>query len=128
MGGEVIQTQNLEDETIIEVLQRPLSRGTDRPREDKEGDGRFLVRYKTFKDPYVFSQGRELTVAGIVVETKTSKIDHKSYTYPVLENRETHLWPEREEIPPSYWYPYHPWPYPYYPWPYHWYYGPCRYY
>ena len=132
MGGEIIETRNLENESLIEVLQRPLGRNTDRPLEDKEADGRFLVKYKTFKDPYIFSQGREITVAGIVVGKEVSKIDQKEYTYVVLENRETHLWPEREDYYADYpyWYPYPPYWYPYYPWGYpryyHPYYGPWR--
>lgn len=131
MGGEVIKTRNLKGETLIEVLQKPLSRSTDRPLENKDADGRFLVKYETFKDPYVFSQGREITIAGIVAGKDVSKIDHREYTYVVLQNRETHLWTERKEYYPGYpygypfgWYPYCPGWYPYHPWRYHPYYCP----
>jgi outer membrane lipoprotein len=127
MGGEIIETKNLEHETLIEVLQRPLSRNTDRPLQDEDADGRFFVTYPNFMDPYIYAQGREITVAGIVTEKKVSKIGQKDYTYVVLENRETHLWPERvdyyEPYPygSPYWYPYYPWWYyrPYYPRHYH---------
>ncbi len=131
MGGEIIKTRNLEKETQIEVLQRPLSRSSDRPLEDKKADGRFLVTYRTFQDPYVFSQGRSITVAGVVVGKEVSQIGQKNYIYLVLENRETHLWPEREDYYgyypygypyPPYWYPYPGHWYPYYrryPYPYH---------
>ncbi len=121
IGGEIITTKNLEQETLIEVLQRPLSRNTDRPLKDKAADGRFIVKYNTFKDPYVFSQGKEITVAGVVIGKEVSKIDQKEYTYAVLENRETHLWPERVDYyePYPYGYPYYPYWYPYYPWWHH---------
>lgn len=121
MGGEIIETKNLEQETLIEVLQKPLSQSTDRPLQEKDINGRFLVKYKNFKDPYVFSQGREITVAGIVTATEISKIDQKDYTYVVLENRETHLWPERVDYYEAYpyGYPYYPYWYPYHPWWHH---------
>ncbi len=126
MGGEIIQTQNLEEETLIEVLQKPLSRSTDRPLTGREGDGRFLVRYQIFKDPYVFSEGREITVAGIVAGKKVSKIGEKAYTYVILQDRETHLWPERTDYYEyyPYPYPYYPYGYPYYPWGHPWHHYP----
>jgi len=118
MGGEIIETRNLENETLIEVLQRPLSRNTDQPLKDKDADGRFFARYPTFQDPYIFSQGREITVAGIVTGKRSSKIGEREYTYVVLENRETHLWPERMDYyePYPYWYPAYPYWYPHYRW------------
>jgi len=97
IGGEIIKTRNLKDETLIEVLQRPLSRSTGRPLEDKPADGRFLVKYKEFKDPYVYGQEKEITVAGVVVGKEISKIGEREYTFVLLENRETHLWPERTD-------------------------------
>ena len=126
MGGEIIETKNLEKETIIEVLQKPLSQSSDRPVQRQEHNGRFLVRYDSFKDPYVFGKGREITVAGIVVGKEISKIGERDYTYLVLESRETYLWPERSDTHDEYFYGY---PYPplwwYDPW---WPYGyPRRY-
>lgn len=126
MGGEIIETKNLERETLIEILQKPLSRYNDRPLEKQTYDGRFRVRYNTFKDPYVFGRGREITVAGIVVGKEVSKINQRQYTYVVLENRETHLWPERKDYYGDYpyGYPYYPYWYPHYPWRHHWHYSP----
>lgn len=129
MGGEIIETRNLEKDTLIEVLQKPLSRNTEQPSQEKDADGRFWVKYKAFKDPYVFGKGREITVAGVVVGKEVSKIGEKEYTYVILENRETYLWKEREErygyygYPyPPYWYPYGPWsPWYYHRHPYYWY-------
>jgi len=127
MGGEIIGTRNLETETLIEILQRPLSQHTDRPTTGQKYGGRFLVKYGTFRDPYIFSAGREITVAGIVVGREVSKIDQKEYTYVVLKNRETHLWAEPAEYPEAYPYGYPPfwWDYPWRP---YWYPRPYRYY
>jgi outer membrane lipoprotein len=126
MGGEIIETRNLERETVIEVLQKPLSQSSERPVQRPEYHGRFWVRYDAFKDPYVFGKGREITVAGIVVGKEVSKIGRRDYTYLVLENKETHLWPERADSHDAY---FHDFPYPpfwwYDPWWPHWY--PRRY-
>ena len=111
MGGEIIETRNLERETLIEILQKPLSRFTGRPIEKPTYGGRFLVRYDGFKDPAVFSKGREITVAGTVVGKEVSKIGDMRYTHVVLQDKETHLWPERIEyryIYPPFWWDY-PW-------------------
>jgi outer membrane lipoprotein len=124
MGGEIIGTQNLATETVIEILQRPLDRHTGRPKTAQEYGGRFLVRYGTFKDPYVYNKGRELTVAGMVAGTKMSLIGEKAYTHLVLENRETYLWPEQKEYE-GYPYDYPPWWYD--PWWPYWYRRPYRY-
>jgi outer membrane lipoprotein len=127
MGGEIITTKNLASETRIELLQKPLSRITGRPLDDKNSNGRFIVKYKAFKDPYVFSQGRKITVAGIVAAKEVSKIDETEYTYLVLEDRETYLWPEQTDYYGAYpyGYPYYPYWYPYEPWWPYWY--PRRY-
>ena len=124
MGGEIIGTRNLATETLIEILHRPLNRHTGRPKSSQEYGGRFLVRYGTFKDPFVYSKGRELTVAGMVVGTQISLIGEKAYTHVVLENRETYLWPEQEEYQ-GYPYDYPPWWYD--PWWPYWYHRPYRY-
>ncbi len=117
MGGEIIETKNLEKETSIEILQKPLSRFSDRPTEEPVYDGRFLVRYDGFRDPAVFSRRREITVVGIVVRKEVSRIGEMEYTYVVLQNRETHLWPKRMEyryVYPPFWWDYPWWWYPRY--------------
>jgi outer membrane lipoprotein len=124
MGGEIIGTQNLATETVIEILQRPVNRHTGRPKTGQEYGGRFLVRYGTFKDPYIYKKGRELTVAGVVAGTELSLIGKKTYTHLVLENRETYLWPEQEEYK-GYPYDYPPWWYD--PWWPYWYRRPYLY-
>ncbi len=125
MGGEIIGTTNLAKTTVIEILQKSLDRYTGKPGGDQEYDGRFLVRYQTFKDPYVYSEGRALTVAGTVVGTEIAPIGERAYTYVVLENRETHLWPEQETYDDGYPYDHPPWWYD--PWWPYWYRRPYRY-
>jgi outer membrane lipoprotein len=95
MGGEIVEMRNQGKEAVIEIIQKPLSRSTDRPLENGRVDGRFLVKYSESKDPAVYAKGREITVVGTVVGKEGLKTNQKEYTYVVLQNRETYLWPEQ---------------------------------
>ena len=94
MGGEIVETRKMEKGAVIEIMQKPLSRSTDRPVENERADGRFLVKYNESKDPTVYAKGRDITVTGTVVGKEVSKINQKEYIYLVLQNKETYLWPE----------------------------------
>ncbi len=94
MGGEIVETRNQGKEVVIEIMQKPLSHATDRPLENGRADGRFLVKYDESKDPAVYAKGRDITVTGTVVGKEVLKINQKEYTYLVLQNKETYLWPE----------------------------------
>lgn len=95
LGGTIIKTENLEDRTIIEVMQEPLNRSL-KPRGREESAGRFLVEFKGFKDPAIYTRGRDITVAGTVKGTERRAIDKIQYDFPVVEPTEHYLWPERE--------------------------------
>ncbi len=114
-GGEIIETLNLRDATTqIEVFQKPLGwRGE--PRATLSSEGRFLILADQYIDPYIFRSGRKVTVMGEIIGSKTKPLGEMEYRYPLLANKQIHLWPE-------YVYSYDPYPYPLYdPW---WYYGP----
>ncbi|NIS60627.1 MAG: hypothetical protein GTO13_07990 [Proteobacteria bacterium] len=100
LGGYILETKNLKDETIIEVLQTPLT-FRDEPESRDLSEGRFTVSHKGFLDPEIYSENRKLTVAGILSGCWVEKV--KSCK---LESREIYVWPE-----PEYEYGY---PYPYY--------------
>ena len=63
-GGEIIQVINQEDGTTeIEVFQEPLNyRG--KPPKTVASEGRFLALANEFLDPYIYWEGRRITVAG----------------------------------------------------------------
>jgi outer membrane lipoprotein len=95
LGGDVIETQNLSDKTLIIVLQRPVgSRGE--PGAGDVSEGRFIIQTPGFLDPAIYSPGRKLTVAGTVVGKEVRPLGEIEYTYPVIEKRELYLWPEEE--------------------------------
>jgi len=96
LGGVIINTVNVGEETHIEVLERPLDSGG-RPRQTDESRGRFIVVHKGYLDNAIYAPGREITVAGTVAGTSVRPIGETTYAYPVLESRELHLIKPREE-------------------------------
>lgn len=117
LGGYILETKNLESETILKVLQTPLRFGED-PDSKKRSQGRFVVYHKGFLDPEVYSKDQVITVAGRVMGTAVEKIGDDRIKYLKLEDREIYLWSNYTDNPI---YPY-PWPYPYDRWYYpYWY-------
>jgi len=95
LGGDIIETQNFPDKTLVLVLQRPLgSRG--QPGEGDVSEGRFIITSSEFLDPAIYSPGRKLTVAGTVAGKEEHPLGEITYTYPVIEKRELYLWAEEE--------------------------------
>ena len=70
----------------------------------------------------MYKKGRDITLAGIFLESRKGKIDDMEYVYPVFEIRQIYLWDEQ----PNYNYNLYPYPYGYYanPYWYHPYWGP----
>jgi outer membrane lipoprotein len=110
LGGYILETKNLESETILKVLQTPLRFGED-PDLKKRSQGRFKVYHKGFLDPEVYSKDQVITVAGRVIGTALEKIGDEQIQYLKIENREIYLWSNYTNKPLYY----NPWPYyPYY--------------
>jgi outer membrane lipoprotein len=113
LGGYILETQNLADRSSIKVLQAPLGFG-EAPKSRDDSEGRFIILYKGFLDPEIYSKDRKVTVAGKIVGTAVEKVDQFAQSYLKIESREIHLWPKEENYPMPY---YDPW---YYPYPYYW--------
>ena len=92
VGGEIIETRNLQGKTEIEVLQKPLGRDRD-PLPADESAGRFILIHPSFLDPTVFRGGRRITAVGVVAGNRAQKIGETEMIYPVLESEHIHLWP-----------------------------------
>ena len=107
LGGYILETKNLESETILKVLQTPLRLGDD-PDLKKRSQGRFMVYHKGFLDPEVYAKDQVITVAGKVIGTGVEKIGDEQIQYLKIENREIYLWSNYTNKP-LYFYP---WPYP----------------
>ena len=122
-GGRIIRTVNKKKGTLIEVLQLPLD-NQDRPKNNYESSGRFIVAMTGFLDPEIYHKNREVTVVGAVVGVEKLPVGEVKYLYVLLRGKEVKLWQKRPDVvrmysPDPFWGPMPPpGPYPY------WYYGP----
>ena len=132
-GGFIAKTENTEEGYFLEVVQNPID-GYGRVIDKDKSGGRFLAFTKKHLDPLIYKKGREITVGGILTESRKQPLGKTEYNYPVLDNKELYLWSE-ESYYYFYDYPYYYPGYPYYPqdpflyrqdlfWPY---YPPTRY-
>ena len=107
LGGVIVETRFVQDGSQVEVFSIPVdSRGYLRDMDSSKG--RFLAVYprdKGLLDPVIYKKGREVTLAGVFLETRKSKIDEMEYLYPVFEIRQIYLWDERWDYAG---YPYYP--------------------
>jgi outer membrane lipoprotein len=101
LGGQIVETVVKESETWVQVLQLPLG-AQQRPDNLASSQGRFIVIYKRFADPFVYEKGRKITVAGVVEGGRVIMLNDRTYTLPVLLERESYLW-KTEEYYPAYW-------------------------
>ncbi|NUO08913.1 MAG: Slp family lipoprotein [Candidatus Brocadia sp.] len=101
VSGIVIKTENTEEGTLIQVLQRPPGfRG--KPKDVDETGGRFLALDSRYLDATVFTEGRAVTIAGKVQGKRVLPLGETEYTYPLIYVKELYLWPaERNPYPPN---------------------------
>ncbi|MBA1146123.1 Slp family lipoprotein [Ectothiorhodospiraceae bacterium WFHF3C12] len=92
-GGTIIDSQNLAEETRLEVLAYPLN-SWERPRESGTAQGRFLVLRSGYLETADYAPGRQITVVGPVDALQDGRIGETSYTYPVVRADTLHLWRE----------------------------------
>lgn len=95
LGGEIIETRNLPENTLIFMLQRPLG-PRDEPDVEGESMGRFLLTVPGFLDPAIYQTGRKVTVAGAVEGKEMHPLGEIQYTYPLISRKELYLWPSEE--------------------------------
>lgn len=96
LGGEIIETENMPNKTLIIVLQRPLGYRQE-PYSEGESKGRFIVSAPDFLDPAIYRPRRKITVVGTVMGEQVRPLGELEYTYPVIEKQELYLWPLEEE-------------------------------
>lgn len=133
-GGIIVKTTVTKDGSLIEAIHVPVT-GRGYLKSVSATSGRFLAlfRNRDILDPLIFSEKREITIAGEFTGTRKGSIDEAEYTYPLFEIREVYLWPKRYPVRDHYyWQPYYgpawyyrdrhhrPWYYdPWRPWPYY---------
>jgi len=97
LGGDIIETENFPDKTVIIILQRPLD-SQDKPSGEDKSKGRFIVSVPEFIDPAIYGQGRQITVVGTVAGKEVRALDEIEYAYPIIDRLELYLWPIKETV------------------------------
>ncbi len=108
LAGSIVQTRNFPDRSEIEVVQKAI----DSYGNLDTGDatlGRFIFRHRGYLESEVYSKGRNIIGAGVVVGSQSGKIGERDYLFAVIEPEELNLFPEYPDTP----YYYDPF-YPYY--------------
>jgi outer membrane lipoprotein len=99
-GGVIVNSSNLKEKTQIEILAYPLD-SDQRPDLDKSPLGRFLAQQEGYLETSDYSQGRLITVSGVVGENLEGRIGETEYTYPVIQMDKYYLWPKASDTPES---------------------------
>ena len=129
-GGSIIEVENEEKLTRIQVLYHPLD-SDGRPELSQSAEGRFMLESTKFLDPAIYRRDAEITVAGTLIGETIQKVGKKELKIPVISAEVLHLWPDRYNrayrdygYPPFYYYGTYPYgfygyyrsPYLYFPW------------
>jgi outer membrane lipoprotein len=93
-GGVIIASANLKALTQFEILAYPLD-SKQRPDLDQSPLGRFLAQQTGYLETTDYSEGRLITISGVLKENRSGRIGETDYTYPVLEMDKHYLWPKR---------------------------------
>lgn len=96
-GGVIVDSQNLQHYTQLEVLAYPLRRQL-QPDTSKTSIGRFILRHTDYLETEDFAPGRKLTVVGTVQRLSRHTIGDASVDVPMLQSEELHLWPVNDEL------------------------------
>ncbi|MCW8956072.1 MAG: Slp family lipoprotein [Gammaproteobacteria bacterium] len=92
-GGVIINTSNLQQHTVIELLAYPLD-SSYLPLREQKPLGRFLIRQSSFLEPSEYAQGRMVTVLGTVDRLQKGNVGETIYLYPEIGSQQLHLWPK----------------------------------
>ena len=101
LGGRVVETLAKEGATELIVLQLDIG-SRDRPLDNDQSQGRFLIRSARFLDPALFAPGTLITVVGRLRGSETRPIGEMPYTYPVIEPAEMKKWPAGGDASPRF--------------------------
>ncbi|WP_447976632.1 Slp family lipoprotein [Candidatus Nitrospira bockiana] len=92
-GGEILNAKRTQEATVLEILQLPLDDWE--PASDRAGSqGRFLALNRAFLDPATLPPKTRVTVVGEVTGSSVRALDGTDYTYPQVDVRHIHVWPD----------------------------------
>lgn len=90
-GGSILEVENEQNETWIQVLQYPLWH-YGKPRQGTASQGRFVIHSMEFLDPAIYKKGRLITVAGSVDGEVERLIGKNQIKLPVINTTSQYLW------------------------------------
>ena len=96
-GGVIVDAANLEKQTQLEILSYPLTKSL-RPDTSRSPTGRFLIRHDGYLETIDYAPGRKLTAVGEVKHLQNQMVGEASYDFPVMQDRQIHLWSEQDEL------------------------------
>ena len=100
-GGKIIAIEPKDDRTELLVLQLPLD-ASDRPEDNDQSDGRFILSSRQFVDPALYPKGSLITAVGQLEASEERLIGQMPYRYPVIAPLEIKKWPPRTDSGPRF--------------------------
>ncbi len=90
-GGTVAGVQNLDGQTRIEVIAKPLLRNG-QPDNRQASQGRFVAVFDGFLEPSDFQANKSVTIVGVVTGSELGKVGEAEYDFPRLKATGHQLW------------------------------------
>ncbi len=94
LGGIIAGSFSTNEGTYLEVIQKPLD-DYGRPQDTDFSLGRFLILHRDFIDPYIYSKGRMVTVAGEIAGIMIRLLGEMDYPYLHINSKELYLFVKR---------------------------------
>jgi len=94
-GGVIIDVENEESFSLIQVLFYPLSY-SGHPQLDELHGGRFVIKNTEFLDPVVYAKDKEITIVGTLNGEIERTVGKKIIRVPLIQSSDIYLWPERQ--------------------------------
>ena len=115
-GGVIADVKNLQDNTMVEVVNIDLN-SVAKPKSENKSAGRFRIIYPGLLDPMIYQKGQKITAVGTIELPQKGKIGELNYVFPVLKASGIHLWKEVERVDlrvhsDPFYDPYYRYPYP----------------
>jgi len=90
-GGVILGTQTIETGTRLELLAYPLD-SIGRPLLNRASRGRFIAFNSEYLEPVDYSEGRTLTLVGVLDGDTDVSIGQSSQSVPTVRISDHHLW------------------------------------
>lgn len=94
-GGRIVQVKNFADHSEVELLAYPLD-GSQRPRANDSGSGRFIAVMPGYVEPLDYPSGALMTVNGKLDGSRTGKVGEADYVFPLVQAAQSHVWTPEE--------------------------------